>query len=487
MRMPSSLETGSGQAWLTLVKQALHAYHDDPGLLALTRLAAWRLVLTAQQRPPGASLPDAVRAVLTDGLQRLQASDALGAAVLRRHYVEREPMAQLALDLHFSERSLFKHQQAGLAALSQLLWQAEEHAQRVARLSARQQQALDELPTPTFSRLFGADEILSALRRFLTDAQAHWLVALDGMGGIGKTALARAACEALIYDGRFERVIWITVQQRLFAWGRAHNLDAPALSYAQLLDELARRLDLAATTGQSADRREAPVRAALGEHPTLVVVDNLETAPDVQSLVMGLHRLSHPARILLTSRYAVGAFDPVTSLTTRPLTLHDAVNFIRYEGQDRNIEALHHASEEDLLRVARITDGNPLAIKWVVGQLQSLPLGQVLADLVQVSEGDHDLYRYLFAYAWQHLSRPARHLLLHMPLLDARGTAWQHLAAVSGVPADDEFCRAIQELVNASLLNVGHAVQDTVYSIHRLTEYFVLSELVGVMTPAARS
>ncbi|MFZ1401743.1 MAG: hypothetical protein WAW03_01515, partial [Anaerolineae bacterium] len=74
-----------------------------------------------------------------------------------------------------------------------------------------------------------------------------------------------------------------------------------------------------------------------------------------------------------------------------------------------------------------------------------------------------------------------------MPLLDARGTAWQHLAAVSGVPADDEFCRAIQELVNASLLNVGHAVQDTVYSIHRLTEYFVLSELVGVMTPAARS
>ncbi|MGB3217335.1 MAG: hypothetical protein WBD79_08025, partial [Anaerolineae bacterium] len=83
MRMPSSLETGSGQAWLTLVKQALHAYHDDPGLLALTRLADWRLVQAAQQHPPGASLPDAARAVLTDGLQRLQASDALGAAVLR--------------------------------------------------------------------------------------------------------------------------------------------------------------------------------------------------------------------------------------------------------------------------------------------------------------------------------------------------------------------------------------------------------------------
>ena len=61
------------------------------------------------------------------------------------------------------------------------------------------------------------------------------------------------------------------------------------------------------------------------------------------------------------------------------------MDFIRYEGQDRNIEALHHASEEDLTRVARITDGNPLAIKWVVGQLQSLPLDQVLGDLVPVS------------------------------------------------------------------------------------------------------
>lgn len=483
--MPSSLETGSGQAFVALITRALRAFHDDQALLQITPLLEWRLVQAAQRR--GAlSLAEALRAVLLDGLARLQEFNALGASILRRHFIERESMSQVARSLNFSERSVFKHQQHALAQLAQLLWHDEAQARQLARLTPAQQQALDELPPPAFSRLFGVEEALPALYGFLSAAHGHWLVALDGMGGIGKTALARAVTENLIYDGRFERVIWITVQQRLFAWGRAQNLEAPALSFAELLETLAQRLALP-PTGQAPERRETQVRQALRESPTLLIVDNLETISDVQSLVMGLHRLSNPTRILMTSRYAVGAYDSITALTVKPLKLPDAIEFIHYEGQDRNLDALRHASDEEVTRIARITDGNPLAIKWVVGQLLSIPLAQVLDDLVHVSQKDHDLYHYLFAYAWQHLSPLARRLLIHMPLLDARGATWQHLAAISGAPADASFCHAIQELTHTSLLNVGHRGPETVYSIHRLTEYFVLSELVGVMTPAARS
>jgi hypothetical protein len=65
-----------------------------------------------------------------------------------------------------------------------------------------------------------------------------------------------------------------------------------------------------------------------------------------------------------------------------------------------------------------------------------------------------------------------------MPLLDARGAGWEELAAISQVASDDEFRRAAEELVTYSLLNVGVTGDRTLYSIHRLTESFILSDLV---------
>lgn len=66
-----------------------------------------------------------------------------------------------------------------------------------------------------------------------------------------------------------------------------------------------------------------------------------------------------------------------------------------------------------------------------------------------------------------------------MPLLDARGAGAAELAAVSGLALDGAFWQAIEELVNCSLLNAGHTAGRMIYSIHRLTEYFLLSDLVG--------
>jgi hypothetical protein len=68
-----------------------------------------------------------------------------------------------------------------------------------------------------------------------------------------------------------------------------------------------------------------------------------------------------------------------------------------------------------------------------------------------------------------------------MPLLDARGAAGEELAIVSGVAANATFWSAVEELVTCSLLNAGCASDRLLYSIHRLTEYFILSDLVHVM------
>jgi len=162
--------------------------------------------------------------------------------------------------------------------------------------------------------------------------------------------------------------------------------------------------------------------------------------------------------------------------------IHQALT--AYHAEERNIPAIRAASPAELQRMIHVTDGSPLAIKLVIGQLAFLPLAQVLDDLAAVRPGTHDFYRFLFRYSWERLSEPAQHLLLHMPLLDARGTTWDDLAAVSGVALNGYFRGALEELVNVSLLNAGYAQGGLLYSIHRLTEYFILSDLVG-SRPAA--
>ncbi len=460
------------------VQDALRHYHDDEMLAGLRSLTNLCLLSSRNGRAAPSATASALRALLDASLDRLAQMDSQGADLLRRHFIQRETIATISRDLGYAERSIFLKLRRATTALAGLLLAAEEEVNVQFARDERTRRALASLPSPTFSRLFGVDSLLSQLLTCLTDRNRFWLIALEGMGGSGKTALARAAVETVVRSGHCARVAWITAQQHAFDWGHLHTLAQPALTYSAFLDELARALGLDARLDLGAPAQEQRLRQALDEAPTLVVVDNLETAADIQALTEGLHRLAQPTKVLLTTRHRVSAYDQVTSLLLRALPFADALAFLRYHAEERQAPALLNAPESDLARVVAVTDGNPLAIKLVVGQLLALPLPQVLDDLVRARAEAQDLYTFLFRYSWDRLSEPAQYLLLHMPLLDSRGATWDDLAAVSGVALNGHFRGALQELVNTSLLNAGAVSGDIVYSIHRLTEHFVLSDLV---------
>lgn len=459
------------------IHQALAAYHDDEALAAA--LGELCCVREALARRLTRGLAAACRAVLDEALDRLAGNAPKQAELLVERYIKRQTTRAAAYASNYSERAFFTRQKEAIAALAQIIWDAEEALRYAGTLTPEQRAALDRLPPPTFTRLFGVSEKLAHLKRTLRAESSHWLVALDGMGGMGKTALARKAAEELVHEGRFTRVAWITAQQQAFIWGQTQTRAHPALTYPAFLTELARMLQAEINASQPQDEQERRLAAILAAEPTLIVVDNLETAADAQALVEGLDRLARPAKILLTTRHRVAAYEQVASLTLQQLSPDDALAFIRYHAEERNIPAIPAASPAELQRMIHVTDGSPLAIKLVIGQLAFLPLAQVLDDLAAVRPGTHDFFGFLFRYSWERLSEPAQHLLLHMPLLDARGTTWDDLAAVSGVALNGHFRGALEELVSVSLLNAGYAQGRLLYSIHRLTEYFILSDLVG--------
>lgn len=475
----SSADTGTGKAFTKFIHKALRAYHRDEALAELTLQLDLALVRDGLRHHSDQEKAAVFRAILDTGIDSLARIDPNAATIVVQHFVHHKTSVAVARAHNYSLRAFYDKQHRALTALAQIIWAAEEKAREKQRSSDTLNAILDALPPPTFTRLFGVQKFLDQLAMFLGDDDHCWMVAIEGMGGIGKTALARQAVEEMVRAGRFQWVFWITARQQIFSWGSIQHVPQPALTYPMLLDALAEALALPPLSKADVAGNVRLLRAELHKRTPLIVVDNLETAADIKALVRGLHALARPTKILLTTRHRIGAYDQITPLTLHKLLPDDAHAFIRHHAQKHNIIPLRDAPHQQLKRIAAITDANPLAIKLVLGQMHSRPAAQVLDDLAKARPPTHDFYQFIFRQSWEQISELAQHLLLHMPLLDPRGCTDQVLSDISGNPLDTDFRLALEELARTSLLNVGYQQQTMLLSIHRLTEYFILSDLVG--------
>jgi len=458
--------------------QALRRYRTgELGASALARTL--RLVQARLQRD---ALPDtafhraaALREILLECLQALkEQGQAEESWILNERFVTGRTVVNVALELTVSEATLHSRQANAQAALAAILWQKEREESE--RLYAQARSALCKLPAPTYTRLFGVTERLSRLTNSLSDVDGCWLVALDGLGGVGKTALAREAAEQTLTCGRFSDLVWETAQQERFVWGDRREIAAPALTIEILLDAIAGQLGQPEIRRQPLDSKRAAIKFLLEETPSLIVVDNLETAADFETIVDGLWTLANPCKVLVTSRYQLSRYEQAHTIRVDPLNEADAVAFMRYHGAERGVTEVAEATEEVLLSIQRVVQGNPLAIKLVVGQIDRRPLTRVLADLQAARGSAVGLYTFIYRRSWDMLSDAGQALLLNMPHLPPAGGDRDDLLAVSGL-TEPELAAAIDELVDLSLLNFG-GLEESRYSIHRLTHHFVLSELV---------
>ncbi len=346
--------------------------------------------------------------------------------------------------------------------------------------SQPQPNLLAQLPAP---QLFGVSQQQEQLRRLLQQPDAPWLVALDGIGGIGKTSLAAALVRELRPGARFQHVAWVSAKQEEFL--PRSGLEAthhPALDAATLTDALLEQLGDNLLLARSPEEKQAGLTARLKEQPCLVVIDNLETLVDYQTLLPTLRRWANPTKFLLTSRHTLHAYDDVFCFSLTELNQADALALLRHEAEIRGATALAQASPVQLAGIYEVVGGNPLALKLVVGQIRVLPLAQVLANLREAQgKKVDDLYTYIYWQAWQALEEISRTVLLVMPL--AQGGTLAQLSALSELSGAD-LTQALERLATLCLLEVSGDLEQPRYRIHRLTETFLLNEVVKWQPPA---
>ena len=261
-----------------------------------------------------------------------------------------------------------------------------------------------EPPKPTGSTLpqvgffVGRDKELEIIQSALSPESRTWGALIDGPGGIGKTALAIKAAHDAPTE-LFERKIFITAKVReLTTEGEAKLTDFTRPTYLAMLDELGKELGADGLEKLAPDLRPNELRLALAGKKALIIFDNLETLPEEERtrLFQFLSRLPEGNKAIVTSRRRTDVDARIVRLDR--LARDEALQLIAELASKS--PRLARASQEEREDLYQITQGNPLFIRWIAGQLgregsQCRTIAEACAFIDKASKGNDPL-EYIF-------------------------------------------------------------------------------------------
>jgi tetratricopeptide (TPR) repeat protein len=222
-----------------------------------------------------------------------------------------------------------------------------------------------ELPHQPY--FFGREQELARLAEALDPETAGWGVLIDGIGGIGKTALAIRAGH-LAPAQHFSTKIFLSAKmQELTPAGEQALEDFTLPNYLALLAELARELGEDEIAKGNPKDRANEVRRALANRQALILIDNVETFDENERerLFQFLRRLPRSCKAIVTSRRRTDVAAEIIRLDR--LKWEDALKLI-IKLAERN-KLLARATDAERRQLYEITQGNPLLIEWLAGQL----------------------------------------------------------------------------------------------------------------------
>jgi hypothetical protein len=190
---------------------------------------------------------------------------------------------------------------------------------------------------------------------------------IDGPGGIGKTALAVRA-GYLAPTEHYPRKIFLSAKVRELTPAGEQKLEDYMLpNFMVLLSELAQELgerDLARTPE---NERANTLRRALAEQRALLVIDNVETFDERERnrLYQFLSRLPGGCKAIVTSRRRSDV--DARAIRLDRLEQRDALALLaELAKSNRHLAA---AGEQERQTLYEVSGGNPLLLRWTVGQL----------------------------------------------------------------------------------------------------------------------
>lgn len=338
---------------------------------------------------------------------------------------------------------------------------------------------VSNLPPKTYHRLVGRTDEVDQVISVLSDSRRKSIVAIAGLGGIGKTALAREVVDHFEKERSFTHTVWASAKPDILIGDRVVTTGVAGYGVEELLSDIGRqcgRLDIAKMWPE---QRRSAVENLLHAVSVLIVMDNMETVSDGDLLIDEIFNILGRSKLLITSRRRY-SHDQVRTIPLQGLGTDMSMQFIREESKERGISLVAEASNRTLAKIHKATGGAPLAMKLVIGQMSRLSMDRVLYNLKQArfTGPDYDFYHFVFKQSWDLLSTDSRKLLISMgAFAPGIGGTEEAVKSTSSIP-EPSFSAALDELVLMSLVESLGDVENRRYSIHQLTDNFVRSNIV---------
>ncbi|NJR31618.1 MAG: hypothetical protein HC778_00505 [Chamaesiphon sp. CSU_1_12] len=379
--------------------------------------------------------------------------------ILEEHRMETKGVKEL----HFTLNLWSKQTKVNLDNLEQL-WEEKKHPTVSQPIPLLRQ----NLPAGNYISFVGYQSQFDRLTHLLSNNSSK-LISIDGIAGSGKTSLVLEVvhrCCASPHH-KFQAIVFTSAQPNYCLPQGIIDRVQIDRNLTDILRQILTTLDTLDIIPTNLTELIASAKQALSAQSTLLIIDNIETTKDQQSLFAFLHELPPTVTTLVTSRIKLGLGE-IISLSGLDRT--DSIQLINQIATQKNLSL----TPAQIELVWQKTDGIPLAINYILscahvaGSITDLNLERPLPP-------DGDLISYCFGNLMSRIRGECTHRLLMALSLFSHPAP--QAAAVFITNLQDYPWQSLTAFKELEFLNLILQPQAKYYALHSLTREYSRQEL----------
>jgi tetratricopeptide (TPR) repeat protein len=332
---------------------------------------------------------------------------------------------------------------------------------------------LANLPRRPF--FVGREEEIKAIFESLHPNSRTFIIGIEGIGGVGKSALAIEVSHRCVEKELFESVIWISSKESILTLHGIEPVIPEAKSLSDILITIGTSLGNPTIGNLSIQDQIKRAYNLLARNTTLLVLDNFESLSknEQHDILDFLRRSPITLKVVVTSRERVTEGQIIR---LQGLSFEESNALLTWDARQKNIQLTQHQNKY----LVDLTGGLPLALLWVQGQIAVLgySVTQVLDKLSM--DADIPVLQYCFNHSWNLLRHNNEKKLLFILALQPEAVSREALKEIAGIDDDDIFESAISDLLQLTLIE--HEPGRDYFSILPLTRRYIRSRFVGNRT-----
>jgi len=318
----------------------------------------------------------------------------------------------------------------------------------------------------------GREAELRTVLQSLQPNSRTYLIGIEGIGGVGKSALAIEVSHRCLEADLFESVIWISAKESILTLHGIEPIIPEAKSLSDILITIGTSLGNPTIGNLSIQDQIRRAYNLLARRTTLLILDNFESlSKNEQSDILEfLRRSPVTLKIIVTSRERVAEGQIIR---LQGLSFVESNALLEWDAQQKNIQL---TSDQNKYLVD-LTGGLPLALLWVQGQIAVLgySVTQILDKLNL--DAEIPILQYCFNHSWNLLRHISEKRLLYILALQPDAVSREALKEITEIEDDDSFDIAISDLLQLTLIE--HEPDKDYFSILSLTRKYIRTKFAG--------